>query len=110
MIRRICALIVFALTTHCLHAQQTVRKDTCQTIPKQKQTKPVELQDSTKQLTCPMCKRMGTVVKEVSIVPYVMPKKKKKCKLCGNEYLDNIRHFHVECSLCRGKGYLRKDQ
>ena len=41
--RTISYLIVFLLTSHWLYAQQPMRKDTCQTVPKQEQTKPVAM-------------------------------------------------------------------
>lgn len=85
-----------------------MRKDTCRTIPKQEQTKPVEPLDSSKFKKCLLCNGQGTIVREIPI-GQKMPKEKKKCSFCGIEYWDNKRHFHQECTLCRGKGYLRKD-
>lgn len=105
--RSICSLIFFALTSHWLYAQQPMRKDTCRTVPKQEQTKPVEPLDSTKFKKCSLCNGRGTIRKEVG-TQYVVrvSKGKKECVRCGEEYRDSIRHYHEErCVLCHGLGY-----
>jgi hypothetical protein len=107
MIRRICLLILFVLTSHWLYAQRPMRKDTCRTIPKQEHTKSVEPLDSTKFKKCPLCSGQGTIRKEVGTQYVVIVSKgKKEYARCGEEYRDNIRHYHVErCVLCAGLGY-----
>ena len=73
-----------------------MRKDTCQTIPKQEQTKPVELLDSTKFKKCPLCNGQGTIRKEVHKGYIILLEGKKECVLCGEECRDSIRHYHEE--------------
>ena len=109
MTMRKISLVVFVLTwQQCLYAQQALPQDTCKTIPKQEQTKPIEPLDSTKLIKCPQCNGLGTIMREIP-VGNKMLKRKKKCGCCGVEHWDNIKHFHQECTLCRGKRYLRKD-
>jgi DnaJ-class molecular chaperone len=85
----------------------SIAQDTCKTIPKQEQTKPIEPLDSTKLIKCPQCNGIGTIMREIP-VGFKMPKRKMKCSFCGVEYWDYIKHFHQECTLCRGKRYLKK--
>ena len=103
-------IIVLLLTIHCLYAQQPMRKDTCRTVPKQEQTKPVEPLDSTKFKKCSLCNGRGSIRKEVDTQYVVIASKgKKECARCGEEHQDSIRHYHEErCELCYGVGYLRK--
>ena len=69
-------LVVFVLTwQQCLYAQQALLQDTCKTILKQEQTKPIEPLDSTKQIKCPQCNVIGTIMREIS-VGNKMPKRK----------------------------------
>ena len=111
MVNRVFILIVFVLLAHGLHAQQTMCKDTCRTVSEQEKGKSVEPQDTTKFLACPVCKGLGIVGKEVPIGPHVMPKEKKNCKRCGDDYWywDNMRHFHVKCEMCSGMGRIPKN-
>lgn len=103
--RTISYLIAFLLTSHWLYAQQPMRKDTCQTVPKQEQTKPVEPLDSTKFKKCTLCNGRGTIRKEVRL-GHVISKGRRECVLCGEEYGDSIRHYHEERSkMCHGLGY-----
>lgn len=107
--RTICHLIAFLLISHLLYAQQPMRKDTCQTIPKQEQTKPVAPRDSTKFKKCPLCNGRGTIRKEVHKEYIIFLEGRKKCVLCREECRDSIRHYHDECcALCHGLGYIWK--
>ena len=86
-----------------------MRKDTCQTVPKQEHTKSVEPLDTTKFKKCPLCNGRGTIRKEVGKQYVIELRGKKECAYCGEEYRDSIRHFHVECcGLCLGLGYMWK--
>ena len=111
MVNRAFILIVFVLFAHGLHAQQTMCKDTYRTVSDHGKGKSVERKDTTKFLACPVCKGLGIVGKEAPIGPRIMPKDKKNCKRCGDDYWywDNIRHFHIECKMCRGKGRIPKN-
>lgn len=107
MNRTLLALIASILFPIFLFAQQTMQKDTCRTIPKQEQTKPVEPLDTTRFKKCSLCNGRGTIRKEVG-TQYVVrvSKGKKECVRCGEEYRDSIRHYHEErCVLCHGLGY-----
>ena len=105
--RNICFLIVFVLTSHWLYAQQPMGKDTCQTIPKQERTKPIEPLDSTKFKKCPVCNGRGTIRKEVHKGYIIIFRGRKECVLCGEECRDSTRHYHEErCVLCQGLGYI----
>ena len=107
--RLIFYLIAFLLSSHWLHAQQPMRKDTCQTIPKQEQTKPVEPFDSTMFKKCPLCNGRGTLRKEVHKGYIIIVDGKKECVLCGEECRDSLRHFHEErCVMCYGLGFIQK--
>ncbi len=70
-------IIVLLLTIHCLYAQQPMRKDTCRTVPKQEQTKPVEPLDSTKFKKCSLCNGRGSIRKEVGTQYVVIASKGK---------------------------------
>lgn len=111
MVNRTFILIVYVFLAHGLHAKQTMCKDTCRTVSEQEKGKSVEPQDTTKILVCPVCKGLGTVRKEAPIGPHVMPKERLKCRRCGDDYWywDNMRHFHVECKTCCGKGRILKN-
>ena len=82
------------------------KKDMCRTVFEQKRVKPIEQQDS-KNCSDVQSVEVRNIVSEM-VIGLQMPKEKKKCKICGGVNWNNVRHFHVECSQCHGKGYMEK--
>lgn len=97
-------LSLLFLTTHCLYAQLAMRTDSCKTDTIQAKLDTIVKRSGKKVIICAKCNGKGYVIKE-----YIFPvptKGKVMCSICNVEYADYIRHFHVECSECRKKGYI----
>ena len=97
--RLLFSLSLLFLTTHCLYAQQAMSTDSCKMDTIQTRLDTIAKRSGKKVITCAKCKGKGYLVRE-ELIPFTFPKGKKSCSFCNVEYLDNIRHFHVECSEC----------
>lgn len=103
MIRSICLLII-SIFAHCLQAQQTMRKNTRMKETRQEMRDTMQEKNGKRKIVCPICKGKA-FIEQNTIVSFEKAKEKKTCSFCGVKYWNNVRHFHVSCSDCRGKGY-----
>lgn len=103
MVNRAFILIVYVFLAHGLHAQQTMRKDTCMKDNRQEMRDTMQEKNGKRMIAYQKCKGNGSIEQNM-FVGFEQAKEKNTCSVCGVEYGNNVRHFHVTCFDCQGEG------